>query len=124
MWRYVQSTGELFHEHDHVAFGYAGLDAGKNNPDLQDVHDTGPLPCAFYTILAPVDTISHGPYVMWLVPDPGSELFGRSAFGIHGDSKEHPGKASHGCIVLARFVREMIWKSGDHRLQVVAYPLS
>ena len=38
---------------------------------------------------------------------------------IHGDSLERPGEASEGCIVIARFAREMIYNGGDHRLQVV-----
>jgi hypothetical protein len=39
---------------------------------------------------------------------------------MHGDSKEHPGCASEGCVILPRTVREQVWSSGDHDLKVVA----
>jgi hypothetical protein len=39
---------------------------------------------------------------------------------MHGDSKEHPGCASQGCIILPRPVREQVWHSGDRELEVRA----
>ena len=45
---------------------------------------------------------------------------GRSGLLMHGDSKEHPGSASHGCVILPRSVREEVWQSGDRDLEVVA----
>jgi len=124
-WRYEQKTGRLLHYEsdeataERVAIGYSGAGDGKNNPDMQDVPNVGPLPKGIYTIEAPVDTKTHGPYVMWLVPDPANEMFGRSAFGIHGDSVVHPGTASEGCMIFARTIREKIWTSGDTKLEVV-----
>lgn len=104
-----------------VGEGYAGREEGKNNPALQSEHNLGPLPQGRYWIDPPQDTETHGPFVMWLAREPETgEMFGRSGFGVHGDSQEHPGLASDGCIVLPRKVREAIWNSGDHYLEVTA----
>jgi hypothetical protein len=47
-------------------------------------------------------------------------MFGRSEFLCHGDSIEHPGDASEGCIIQLRDVRRQMWESPDHTLEVVA----
>lgn len=120
MWVYVQSTGELIRDGDVVAQGYSGHGDGKNNPAMQNVRQVGPIPCGFYDIGDPVDTISHGPFVLPLEPNPENEMFGRSGFRIHGDSKEHPGEASIGCIIMPRPVRERVHQSGDTVLKVVS----
>jgi hypothetical protein len=119
VWTFDQRTGQIAHDGAYIATGYAGAGVGKNNPSAQAIHDVGPLPRGGYTITAPMDTRTHGPYVLWLEPAPSNEMFGRSGFGIHGDSVIHPGEASEGCIVTARIVREKIWLSGDHWLAVV-----
>lgn len=103
-----------------VGHGYAGRDAGKNNPDMQNVPATGPLPRGHYEILEPRESDHVGHYAMPLQPDPANEMFGRSAFYIHGDSSTHPGDASHGCIVIAPDVRRLVWLSADHALTVTA----
>lgn len=119
-WRYRQSTGALSLDGEHVADGYAGKGDGKNNPDMQDAHNVGPLPRGLYTIGEPCDTQTHGPYVLRLTPDGANEMCGRAGFLIHGDSSSHPGSASEGCIIMPRAVREQIWDSGDRDLEVLA----
>jgi hypothetical protein len=37
---------------------------------------------------------------------------------IHGDSSQHPGNASNGCIITGAHNRQRIWASGDHALVV------
>lgn len=118
-WTYEQATGRMLHDGERVAIGYSGAGDGKNNPAMQDVKNVGPLPCGLYTIDAPVDTVTHGPYVLRLEPYPENEMFGRAGFLIHGDSVVHPGTASEGCIILGRAIREKIWLSGDRQLEVV-----
>jgi hypothetical protein len=120
-WTYQQSTGHMLNDlGELIGVGYSGrYPDGKNLPSMQNIPDVGPLPRGSYTIEPPVDTKTHGPYVLWLVPNPENQMFGRSAFGIHGDSVVHPGTASEGCIIQSRDVREAIWDSGDHLLQVV-----
>lgn len=120
-WTYAQKTGELQQDGKHVAKGYSGAGAGKNNPAMQQVPNVGPIPQGDWTIAGPpVDTQDHGPYVLHLQPAPQTETFGRSAFLMHGESIESPGCASHGCVIMPRPVREQVWNSGDRDLKVVA----
>ena len=119
MWTYLQSTGELLHDDKHVAFGYSGAPgAAKNNPSMQNVHNTGPIPRGIYEIGEPEDTQAHGPFVLPLTPHADNQMFGRAGFLIHGDSIQHPGTASQGCIILARLFRLRIAQSGDQHLLV------
>jgi hypothetical protein len=120
---YSQTTGEMRTALDVLlGTGYAGHGEGVNNPTMQSIHNTGPLPQGIYTIGPPVNTTTHGPYVMWLTPDPANEMFGRSGFGIHADEIANPGKrlASTGCIVMSNQARLAIWATADHQLQVTA----
>ena len=119
MWIYDQATGALSRNDSPVATGYSGFGDGKNNPAMENVPDKGPLPRGVYIIGPPHDTPTHGPHVMALTPVDGANTFGRSGFLIHGDSIEHPGTASHGCIILPRPIRDQIAGSGDHQIQVV-----
>lgn len=119
-WLFEQTTGWMISQTGaRLAQGYSGAGAGKNNPAYENVEDVGVIPAGTYTINAPIDSPTHGPYAMPLVPSPANEMFGRSEFLIHGDSLEHPGAASEGCIILPRFARERIWESLDHQLVVV-----
>lgn len=119
MIRYQISSGVLSKGPSILGVGYSGQPECKNDPNSCSVHNKGPIPPGLYTIEAPVDTKTHGPFVMWLTPDPRNEMHGRSAFGIHGDSVVHPGTASEGCIVTDRHTREAIHKSADINLEVV-----
>jgi hypothetical protein len=120
MWTWKQSTGEIFRDGNLVAQGYSGFGAGRNNTAMQDVPDVGPIPRGAYLFLFPRNTTTHGPYVLPLKADPANEMYGRSGFLCHGDSADHPGQASHGCVILPRPVRESIWASGDTALTVIA----
>ena len=120
-WTYSQKTGDLEQDGSHVATGYSGAGEGKNNPVLQSVRNVGPIPAGDWTIAGPpINIEDHGPYVLRLTPSADTDTFGRSGFLMHGDSKEHPGCASEGCVILPRPIREQVWESGDRDLQVVA----
>lgn len=119
-WTYQQSTGDLMHNGLPVTTGYSGFGPGKNRPEMQGVPDVGPIPQGAYHIEKARDTDTHGPLVMPLTPLQCTNTCGRSGFLIHGDSIEHPGAASHGCIILPRTFRDMIAVSGDTTLEVVA----
>ena len=99
---------------------WAGIGQGKNNPDMQHVSNTGPLPRGWYTIGDPEDA-STGPYSLRLTPVPGTDMFGRSHFLIHGAAKDpaQRGNESHGCIIAPRAVRVSIHERGIKYLQVV-----
>lgn len=121
-WYYQITTGQIRDEEGQIAIGYSGHGEGLNNPAFQQVHNVGPIPCGDYEIVGPpVDTASHGPFVMRLEPKPGTETYGRSGFLLHGDSLEHAGEhlASEGCVVVSRGAREVIWESGDRDWRVV-----
>jgi hypothetical protein len=121
MWTYVIRLGDMFDAGGEViATGYSGKPEARNNPAMQDRRDVGPIPEGMYRIGAMIPrTEEHGPYVLPLEMVEG-ESFGRDGFLIHGDSGEHPGAASHGCIILPRGARLAIARSTDRMLKVVA----
>ena len=95
MWTYEQKTGWLIDTRGfRLSKGYAGGGAGKNNPAMQGVKNVGPIPRGRYEIEEPIDTVTHGPCVLRLVPDATNEMHGRSGFLMHGDSVVNPGTAS------------------------------
>lgn len=124
-WTYEQATGNLFDPQGQLAAtGYAGGNcgnnpSGKNNPEAQDKPGIGPLPQGVYTFTEHVDSPHLGPFAILLEPDASNEMFGRSAFRMHGDSMSHPGCASEGCIIMPRAVREAVFASDDHVITVV-----
>ncbi len=127
MWKWDQSAGVLTRNGESVTGGngYSGAGRGKNNPAMQAARGVGPVPRGIWVIGAPYQSKNTGPFTMPLTArdekpkDDIHQPTGRSAFRIHGDSIKNPGTASHGCIILPRFVREKIWKSGDREIEVV-----
>lgn len=121
MWTWQQTGTMITPEGLHWA-GYSGKGVHKNDPDSQQLECLGPIPCGVYRIGDPHDSPLHGPYCLPLTPDIANVMFGRSGFLIHGDSIEHPGAASEGCIILMRSQREAIYRSGDRMLVVEPRP--
>lgn len=118
MWTYSQKTGVI--SSGFASFqGYAGIGDGKNNPLFEGIHNVGPLPRGVYRIAPPRTHPQLGPYAMPLLPTTTTSMLGRGGFYIHGDSRVHPGEASHGCIILSNEARSAIWNSGNHDLTVV-----
>lgn len=121
MWKYEQTTGRLTNSAGKlVATGYAGKGVHKNKHESQHIVGEGPLPVGRYRINAPRTSKKTGPYAMDLTPAAENVMFGRSAFQMHGDSIKAPGTASSGCIIMPRNIRELVWNSGDHEIEVVA----
>lgn len=116
---YNQTTGELKDGETLLGIGWAGRGEGKNNPDMQFVRETGPLPQGFYTIESPVTHPRLGPLAFHLRPDPENEMHGRDAFFIHGPSKSHYGQESKGCIIQLRAVRIQLERYVGQKLQVI-----
>ena len=56
---------------------------------------------------------------MHLDAEPFTNTFGRSLFRIHGDSIEHPGDASDGCVILPLTLRKLIAMSSERLLTVL-----
>ena len=123
MWTFSSTTGDLTEpEGAVIGHGYAGNGAGVLNPSLEAIPDVGPLPRGSYTIGDFMDRPVVGQFAAPLTPDPENEMYGRSGFFIHGPDEEDAltgtHTSSHGCIVLARSIREQIAASGDTDLQV------
>jgi hypothetical protein len=137
-WVYNQTTGEMRHvasgadggtpaavdggtNGQLAGTGYSGrgttFQEGRNNPSMQGVVDTGPIPAGQYNIGTAVNGGSTGPNSLPLTPV-GHNALGRTAFLIHGDNTA--GNASHGCIIMGPTVRQQIMNSGDSVLIVVS----
>lgn len=117
-WQYNQRTGQLSRNGQNIAVGYSGSGAGRNNPAMERVSNVGPIPQGRYNVGAPHPHPTKGPVTMALTPV-GHNAQGRTNFLIHGDSIQHPGHASEGCIILDRATRQAIAVSGDTVLEVV-----
>ena len=125
--KYIQSTGQLFDRNGKLlGTGWAGNGLGKNNPSMQNVHDTGPLPCGWYIIGAPVNSAETGIFTLPLTPYSENEMYGRSDFKIHGhtvtfdkdgfteiNGKKEP--ISKGCIIQEHDVRVIIWNLASNK---------
>ena len=120
-WTYQQTTGIL--KHDGVLIskrGYSGVKGSQFQHNKQNVKDKGPIPVGKYTLIGgPFKHHKTGVYTIRLLPDPKNEMFGRDGFMLHGDSGDHPGEASHGCIVFPKNIRKNVWESGDHEIEVI-----
>ncbi|MFZ4835148.1 tlde1 domain-containing protein [Rouxiella sp. Mn2063] len=98
---------------------YAGAIGYKNDPQFESLQDKGPLPRGRYKIVGvPFTHRRAGRYTLRLSQYPSNNMFGRDGFLIHGDSIQHPGTASNGCIVLDPRFRHRIYESNDKELIV------
>lgn len=129
MWTYRQSTGELSHDGQLVGIGYSGHGEGVNNPDLETVHNVGPVPQGQWSMAVikgddgmPTDYEGKKQPVMRLTPAEGTNTFGRAGFLIHGDMIAEAGQeqASLGCIIMPHYVRQQVAVSEDKDLTVTA----
>jgi hypothetical protein len=117
---YNQKNGKLTDSFGHtIAVGYSGNGEGKNNPEMESLSNVGPIPKGKYTLGKPYNSTKVGKFAIPLLPYPENEMYGRSAFMIHGDSIKEPGTASHGCIILQRHIREAINNGTDKILIVI-----
>jgi len=115
---YSQSTGHLKCVDDSgnivaEADGYAGNGAGKNNPDMQNVPNVGPLPKGNYGMGPARNSPNTGPITIPLNYFGGDEPFppdrSPDLMRIHGDKKNGPpGNASKGCIIANHDARKKI----------------
>ncbi len=119
-WFFQQSTGILTKDGRFIYEGYAGKANGKNNPDMENIRNFGPIPKGRYTIIGhPFHHPHTGSYSLRLQPDEHNRMYGRAGFLIYGDSKRHLGEASNGCIIMPLSVRQKIWNSMDRYLEVI-----
>jgi Protein of unknown function (DUF2778) len=115
-WTYSQSAGSVRFKGAIQGQGYSGYGPGRNNPAMEAIANTGPIPKGRYKIGPSYDDEHLGPCVMHLDPI-GHDALGRSEFRIHGNNKTND--ASHGCIILGPDLRHVISHSEDRELLVV-----
>lgn len=125
MWVYQIATGLLLHDGadglKQVATCYSGYGPAKNDVTACNQAGLGPIPLGVYWIGEAFESDHSGPNTMRLIPvTPGTNTFGRDAFELHGDSKSHPGAASHGCICAPPGPRQLVADSHDRLLCVVS----
>lgn len=119
MFTYDIRTGHLSHGADTLGFGFSGHPPHTNDVEATTLPNIGPIPLGTYLIGPSYHHPLLGPVTMNLSPDESNQMFGRSAFRIHGASALHPEDSSEGCIILARSIRELISSLPDRVLQVV-----
>jgi len=61
----------------------------------------------------------RGSLTIPLIPSSSNQMFGRSGFLIHGDNSCGCDSASEGCVILPRWVRELLNDSDDREFRVV-----
>lgn len=118
---YDQATGSLSEPSD---TGYSGRGEGLNNPDMEDVHDVGPIPRGTWTLGQARTDDRLGPVaipLVWVLGPNGETAppNGRFGFYIHGDTQARNNTASNGCIILGRATREALRDSPDRDLEVI-----
>ena len=90
-----------------IAVGFAGNHDGRNNPDMQSVHDVGPLPQGVYRVGAWGPHAELGQLSAPLTQIAG-ETYGRSGFYIHGPGGADPSQCSKGCVVIEHSQRLVV----------------
>jgi hypothetical protein len=122
MWAYHISTGRMTDPAGNARpeLCYSGRGSCKNDPTKCGVVMDGPIPPGKYKIGLGRKSDTLGIVTMDLDPIQGTDTFGRSLFRIHGDSRTHPGDASHGCLVAPLTLRDAINFSSDKILEVQA----
>jgi len=105
---YSQSSGQMTCVNDQTGNpyysqpNYSGTGPGRNNPDMQDVPNVGPIPQGPWQVGPPYNSPNTGPSTIPLTPLPGNQCSDTprdcSSFRIHGNNSSND--ASTGCIVL------------------------
>lgn len=114
---YTVANGEICIEDEFLGTGYSGSMNCRNNPVCEVIPQHGPIPRGHYIMSEPYRHTRLGPIVFDLEPEPGTDVFGRKFFRIHGDNKTHD--ASHGCIILGPSIRAAIAMSKQRELFVL-----
>lgn len=105
---YHQASGEFYAEEKLLARGYSGQPPHVNVAADEWMHALGPIPRGEWIVGKAIDSAQLGPVAVPLTPTVQTRTFGREGFFVHGDSKVDPGRASHGCIIMPRDVREIL----------------
>jgi RHS repeat-associated protein len=106
---YSQSSGQMSCFNDGAGQpyynqpgGYSGAGAGRNNPNMQNTPNVGPIPQGSWRVGPPYNSPNTGPNTIPLTPLPGNQCASTprdcTSFRIHGNNSSND--ASTGCIIL------------------------
>jgi len=101
---------------------YSGTGAGRNNPAMQGIRNTGPIPQGTYNATGVANTLNglNSPNVIRLEPAAGTDTLGRDTFRMHGNNRAND--ASQGCPIVPPATRsvlaDMLRQGGQVRLNV------
>lgn len=105
MWAYDQWTGFISHNGVVIGSGYSGHGPGRNNGDMDLIHDIGPTRRGQYKMtLEPTNAHPHLADPVIRLNPLGPDV--RPGQLIHGDNVNHD--ASKGCIVTEHRIRVAI----------------
>jgi len=109
--RYSNKVGEFINGRNGKNYSaYSGDCDHYNDENSMKLKCKGPIPIGKWEVTGIEE--STGPLTARLQPCPGTDVFGRSGFLIHGDNSKMNLTASQGCIIVNRECREQI-KQGD-----------
>lgn len=108
--KFIVNDGRLTLTPTYTWPAYAGYGEGRNDPRYEHVRNVGPIPRGRYALKRHWRDRA-GPNTLACEPVPGTNLYGRSGFLIHGDNAT--GTASKGCIVVAPDARRHIARLVD-----------
>ncbi len=108
---YANKIGEFTNGRNGKKYSaYSGDCDHYNDENSMKLKFKGPLPIGKWEV---TKIESHkGPFTARLQPCPGTEVYGRDGFLIHGDNAKMNLTASQGCIVVEKDCREHI-QQGD-----------
>jgi len=105
---YSQGSGQMRCVNDQTGqqyyneTGYSGTGQGRNNPNMQDIPNTGPIPQGSWRWGNPYNSPNTGANTIPMTPLPGNQCSNTprdcDTFRSHGNNAQND--ASHGCIIL------------------------
>jgi hypothetical protein len=110
---YEVATGKMFHGLTLLWVGYSGKGVGLNNSLYEMIPDIGPCPRGQFVFGKAKDDPKMGPCAIPILPQPGTQMFGRSGIYLHGDNSEHDNTASEGCIIKSPIILRERFNEGD-----------
>lgn len=113
MWRYIQTSGDLFHEEELITTAFSGDGIGLNNPKLQHIRNVGPIP--------------QGPFLICQERRYGAvrgfPLHSKHLLPRKGPFWIHAHGPSHGCIIVTEEaldrIGRLLLKTRDYELTVL-----
>jgi len=113
----VNAGGEVYLSSWECPGTYSGINQGLNNPALQGVTNTGPIPRGDWQVIGgPTDVPGSNGIIrdaIPLAPMPGNDVFlfpnrDPLSFLLHGPHENDKNDSSHGCPIMNKSCRMKI----------------